>query len=123
MKLATVMVSSENPNKLVDFYTKVLGKPSFDSMPFTGWMTNGAVIMVGPHSEVKGKNDMPGRLITMFETEDVKGEFDRIKAAGAEVVSEPTNPDSSNKDIWLACLADPDGNYFQLVSPFDPTNM
>jgi predicted enzyme related to lactoylglutathione lyase len=26
-------------------------------------------------------------------------------------------------NVWIATLADPDGNYFQLMSPFDPDSM
>ncbi len=45
--------------------------------------------MIGPHSEVKGLNQSPGRLIISLETSNVAGEFDRIKSLGAEVVAEP----------------------------------
>jgi uncharacterized glyoxalase superfamily protein PhnB len=38
---------------------------------------------------VTGKNQQPGRIMLNFETSDVTGEFERIKAAGAEVVAEP----------------------------------
>src|SRR5512132_492215 len=30
--------------------------------------------MIGPHSEVKGRNEMPGRIIVNFETPNVRGE-------------------------------------------------
>jgi predicted enzyme related to lactoylglutathione lyase len=46
----------------------------------------------------------------------VQGDFDRLKAAGATVVREPygfgEEPQAS-----IATFADPDDNYFQLVSP------
>jgi predicted enzyme related to lactoylglutathione lyase len=45
----------------------------------------------------------------------VKGDFDRLKESGANVVAEPYRPDE-NADMWIATLADPDGNYFQLAS-------
>ena len=41
-------------------------------------------------------------------------EFERIKAAGAEVVKEPYEIEG----MWIATFADPDGNYFQLMSPW-----
>ncbi|HSX14738.1 MAG TPA: VOC family protein [Candidatus Saccharimonadales bacterium] len=121
LNLNSLMISSENPEKLVEFYTKVLGKPTWDMKPFTGWSVGSCGIMVGPHSEVHGKNDTPGRLIFFFETTDVKGEFDRIKGLGAEVVSEPAHPsgDTTDQKTMLACLADPDGNYFQLATPWE----
>ena len=48
------------------------------------------MISIGPHSEVKGRNADPGRLIWNIETTDVKGEFERMKAAGATVVASRT---------------------------------
>ena len=61
---------------------------------------------------------MPGRLIWNIETKDVAGEFEKLKAAGAIVITAPYEfeeiPGSS-----IATFADPDGNYFQLVSPMD----
>ena len=45
------------------------------------------------------------------------GEFGRLKAAGATVVQEPYQP-NEDPEGWIATFADPDDNYFQLVSPF-----
>jgi predicted enzyme related to lactoylglutathione lyase len=36
-----------------------------------------------------------------------------MKAAGAVVIKEPYDMQGG----WIATLADPDGNYFQLVTP------
>ena len=47
----------------------------------------------------------------------LKEEFDRIKKLGAEVISEPYKMGEGN--FWIATLADPDGNYFQLMTPWD----
>jgi predicted enzyme related to lactoylglutathione lyase len=73
--------------------------------------------MVGAHSEVKGQNEMPGRIIVNFETPDVKGEFTRLSTSGMSEVAEPYQPGEGAGDMWLATLADPDGNLIQLVSP------
>ena len=52
----------------------------------------------------------------------MKGDFDRFKAAGATVIREPYNfPEAP--DSWIATFADPDDNYFQLVTPMDPNAM
>jgi predicted enzyme related to lactoylglutathione lyase len=48
-----------------------------------------------------------------FETPQVKEEFERIRGAGAAVIREPYDMGGG----WIATLADPDGNYFQLMSP------
>ena len=116
LNLNSLLVGSENPNALVEFYTNVLGKPAWETGGFVGWQAGAGWLMVGPHSEVKGKNESPGRIILNFETPDVRGEFDRIKGLGATVEREPYHPDES-ADMWLATFGDPDGNYFQLASP------
>jgi len=89
---------------------------------YTGWAVGSGFVSVGPHSEVHGKNAEPGRVIWNIETPDIQGEFDRMKAAGAIVVREPYTfdeiPEAAN--AWIATLADPDDNYFQLMSPMGP---
>ena len=40
----------------------------------------------------------------------------RLVAAGATAVQEPYHPGEA-PDVWIATFADPDGNYFQLLSP------
>lgn len=80
------------------------------------WRAGEGFLTVGPHSEVTGRGEQPGRVLIGFVTKDVQGEFERIKKAGAEVVQPPFHP-VDDPDGWLAFLADPDGNYFQLMWP------
>jgi predicted enzyme related to lactoylglutathione lyase len=86
---------------------------------YTGWLIGSGFVSVGAHSEVKGRNTHPGRLIWNIETPDVKGEFARMTAAGAIVVAEPYSFEGY-PDSWIATLADPDDNYFQLMTPMEP---
>lgn len=112
-----VMLGSEKPKELADFYTKVLGEPNWKNEgDWYGYGIGQGWLAIGPHSEVKGKNQSPGRIMLMLETSDVQGEFDRIKEAGAEVVAAPYHP-GEEKEMLLATFADPDGNYFQLATP------
>lgn len=52
-----------------------------------------------------------------FDTDDVKGEFDRIKKLGVAVIAEPYQMEGF--DMWIATFADPDGNFFQLMTPWE----
>jgi predicted enzyme related to lactoylglutathione lyase len=52
-------------------------------------------------------------ILWFLETTTVKEEFERMKAAGAQAIREPYEMGGG----WIATLADPDGNYFQLVTP------
>ena len=115
----SILVFSENPEKLGEFYKKVFQKePEWKEGGYTGFQVGAGFFTVGPHNKVKGKNSSPERLLLNFETEDVKVEFDRIKELGAQVVASPYQPKEDLK-MWIATLADPDGNYFQLMTPFE----
>ena len=39
--------------------------------------------------------------------------------AGAKAVQEPYHPGAAS-EMWVATIADPDDNYFQLMSPMEP---
>ena len=116
MNLNSVMIGSQDPQTLATFYTNLFGEPEWDDGGFTGWRVGGGGLMVGPHDEVSGKNAEPGRMMWNVESEDVQADFERLRGAGAIVVQEPYKPGDEG-DMLIATLADPDGNYFQLVSP------
>lgn len=116
MNLNSILIGSEDPQRLTEYYTKLFGKPSWDDGGYTGWQIGSGSITVGAHDQVHGQNAHPGRIIWNIETPDVKGEFERLVAAGATVVREPYGPEGAPEG-WIATLADPDDNYFQLMSP------
>ena len=116
MNFNSILIGSENPQRLADFYTKLFGEPTWNDGGYTGWMIGSGSVTVGPHDQVTGKNSQPGRIIWNIETADVRGNFDRFKAAGAEVIAEPYGMGES-PEAQIATFADPDGNYFQLNAP------
>jgi predicted enzyme related to lactoylglutathione lyase len=110
------MLGTKQPAAMAAFYEKVLGKPAEmvdQENGFWGWQVGSTYLSVLDHSEMGGPTKEPGRVMFNFETQEVKEEFARIKAAGATVVREPYEMGGG----WIATLADPDGNYFQLVTP------
>ena len=119
MNLNSILIGSENPQGLVDYYTKLFGEPTWSGGGYTGWMIGTGAVTVGPHDQVKGTSSEPGRVIWNIETADVKSEFDRFVAAGAVSVQEPYSPGDEPGGL-IATFADPDGNYFQLMSPMAP---
>ncbi|MGH2406555.1 MAG: VOC family protein [Candidatus Limnocylindrales bacterium] len=121
MNLNSILIGSEDPERLFGYYAKLFGEPGWNEGPYRGWQIGNGGITVGPHDQVKGANLQPGRLIWNIESDDVKGDFDRFKAAGATVIKEPYQPGEMTADgpeYWIATFCDPDDNYFQLVSPF-----
>ncbi len=119
LNLNSVMIGTKQIRELATFYEKVLGKPADmvdDEHGFFGWQAGSSYFSILDHSEMGGKTRDPGRVMLNFETSQVKEEFDRIKALGAVVIRAPYEMGGG----WIATLADPDGNYFQLISPMGP---
>ncbi|MCB9110843.1 MAG: VOC family protein [Anaerolineales bacterium] len=116
LSLNSVMLGSKQPSALVAFYEKVFGKSADMVDPdngFWGWQVGNAFFGILTHSEMDGKSKDPGRMMINFETSQVKEEFERIKSLGGTVIHEPYEMGEG----FIATLADPDGNYFQLMNP------
>ena len=116
LNLNSIMIGTKQPKVLAAFYEKVLGQPAGmvdEEHGFFGWQVGAAYLSVLDHSEMVGRTKDPGRIMFNFETPQVKQEFGRIKDLGGMVIREPYELEGG----WIATLADPDGNYFQLVSP------
>jgi predicted enzyme related to lactoylglutathione lyase len=116
MNFNNILIGSADPKRLAEYYAKLFGKPTYEDASYSTWQIGSGFVSVGPHDQVVGKNAHPGRLIWNIETPDVQGEFDRMKAAGAIVVREPYGFDEAPGAL-IATPADPDDNYFQLMTP------
>lgn len=118
LNLNSIMIGSSQPKVLAEFYEKVFAKkPDMPEGEWSGWSVGNTFFSVGPHSEIKGKAKEPARIIFNLETKEVKEEFERIKKTGATVIKEPYEIQGA----WIATFADPDGNYFQLMTPWEST--
>jgi len=125
MKIKLTSVYVDNQEKALRFYTDVLGfvkKSDFSQGPFR-WLT------VASPEEDKGTelqlalNDDPaaktyqqamrqqGKPAAMFYTDDVKGDYERIKSRGGEFTMPPTDVTAST----IAMVNDTCGNLIQLV--------
>ena len=116
LNLNSVMIGTKQAKAMAAFYEKVLGKPpemADEQYGFYGWQAGTAYLSILDHSEMIGHTKDPGRIMLNFETAQVKEEFERVKRLGAVVIKEPYEMEGG----WIATLADPDGNYFQFVTP------
>jgi predicted enzyme related to lactoylglutathione lyase len=116
LNLNSVMIGTQQPQELAAFYEKVIGKAAemVDAeQGFYGWQVGTAFLSILQHSKMAGQTKDPGRVMLNFETAQVKEEFARITALGAAAIAAPYEMGGG----WIATLADPDGNYFQLVTP------
>ncbi|HEY7782084.1 MAG TPA: VOC family protein [Ktedonobacterales bacterium] len=116
LNLTSVMIGTQRLEALTAFYEQVIGKPA-DMVDleqgFAGWQVGSAYFSLLTHSAMQGATKDPGRIMLNFDTAQVKEEFERVKAIGAVVIREPY----AIGEGWIATLADPDGNYFQLTTP------
>ena len=122
LNLNSIMLGTHQVEVMATFYEEVFGRPAdMQDGGWYGWQVGNGFLTIGEHSEVKEKAKEPQRIIMNFETGEVEEEFDRIKEIkGAEVIKEPYGMGEGDEIALIATFADPDGNYFQLMTPWEP---
>ena len=118
LKFNSIILFSENPSALVDFYQKVFeSKPNWEGGDLKAFKVGSIEVCIGPHDKVSSKNSQPERFTANYEVSQDKfqDEFKRIKGIGVKVIQKPYQHDEE-QEMWVATFADPDGNYFQLVT-------
>ena len=115
LNLNSIMIGTMKVKEMSEFYSKMFEKkPDMAEEDWAGWKVGGTFLMVGKHDQMSGMAKDAGRVMFNLETETVKEEYTRMVAAGAKSVKEPYQME----EAWIATLGDPDGNYFQLMSPW-----
>jgi predicted enzyme related to lactoylglutathione lyase len=124
----SVMLNTGNIKDMSDFYEKVFDKkPDMQDGGYYGWKVGSCFFTVAEHSEVKGETKEKDRVLFNFETKDVKTEYERIsKIDGIKIVKEMYGMNEKGEEIpaneakmVIATLGDPDGNLFQLMTPWE----
>lgn len=122
LNLNSIMLGTSQIKEMAAFYEKVFArKADMVDGEWHGWQVGSAFLTIGTHSEVKGQAKEPQRIILNLETKEIKEEFERIKATGATVVKELYGMEGE-EGMQIATFADPDGNYFQLMTPWEEKN-
>ena len=124
MKIRVISVYVDDQEKALQFYTKVLGfakKTDVSNGPYR-WLTvtppedpDGIELQLAPDNNPAAKTYQQalfqqGQPAVMFFTDDVKGDYERIKARGAEFTMPPTEVTGST----IAQLKDTCGNLLQI---------
>jgi len=124
MKIKLTTVHVDNQDNALRFYTEVLGltkKADFSNGPFR-WLTvatsddpNGIELQLALNDNPAAKAYQQamfqqGQAAIMFFTDDIKGDYERIKARGAEFTKPPTQVTGST----IAQLNDTCGNIVQI---------
>jgi predicted enzyme related to lactoylglutathione lyase len=125
MKIKLTSVYVNDQEKALRFYTEVLGfakKSDFSNGPFR-WLTvaspddpNGTELQLALNSSPAAKTYQQAifqqsQPAVMFFTDDIKGDYERIKANGAEFTMPPTEVTGST----IAQLNDTCGNLVQIT--------
>ena len=125
MKIKLTSVYVDDQAKALHFYTEILGfakKTDFSNGPYR-WLTVGSPeepdgtqlqLALNNHPAAKTYQQaifQQGQPAAMFNTDDVKGDYERIKARGANFTMPPTDVTGST----IAMLNDTCGNLIQLV--------
>ena len=108
----TVMVGSEQPERLAAFYGDALGLPLLSEFHDPVFRVGGAKVRIIRHSAVEGRNREPARVQINLFVEDVRAEWERLTALGVPFAREP------EREGWggvVATMEDPDGNYVQII--------
>jgi len=125
MKIKVTSVYVDDQEKALHFYTGVLGftkKTDFSQGPYR-WLTvcspeepNGTELQLALNSNPAAKTYQQAifqqnQPAILFFTDDIQGEYERIKAQGAEFTMPPTTVTGST----IAMLKDTCGNLVQLT--------
>ena len=125
MKIKITSVYVDDQEKALRFYTEALGfakKTDFSQGPYR-WLTvaspeepDGTELQLALNNNPAAKAYQQaifqqGQPAAMFFTDDVKGDYERIKARGAEFTMPPTDVTAST----IAMLNDTCGNLIQLT--------
>ena len=131
MKIGLTSVYVDDQKKALRFYTEVLGlvkKADVTNGPYRWLTVASAEEPGGAELQLALNINPPGRAYqeamfqqnqpaAMFLTKDVKGDYERIKARGAEFTMPPTKVTGST----IAVLKDTCGNLIQLSQLDRPT--
>jgi len=125
MKIKLTSVFVDDQEKALRFYTEVLGftkKTDFSNGPYR-WLTvtspdepNGTELQLALNNNPAAQTwqqalFQQNQPAAMFFTDDIKGDYERIKAHGAEFTMPPTDVTAST----IAMLKDTCGNLIQLT--------
>src|SRR3981189_829736 len=125
MKIKLISVYVDDQARALSFYTEVLGfakKTDFSQGPYR-WLTvaspeepDGTELQLALNNNPAAKAYQQAMFqqrqpAVMFYTDDVKGDYERIKARGAEFTMPPTDVTGST----IAVLSDTCGTLLQLT--------
>jgi predicted enzyme related to lactoylglutathione lyase len=133
IELSTCFIAVDDHDKAIGFYRDVLGLEVRNDVAYEGmrWVTVGSPSQPGveivleppladPNASAEDRETMAELLAkgllrgVMFRTADCDATFERIRAAGAEVLQEPIDMPYGVRDC---AFRDPSGNMLRFIQP------
>jgi catechol 2,3-dioxygenase-like lactoylglutathione lyase family enzyme len=130
LSLSTCFVIVHDPDEAVAFYRDILGLEVRNDVANGGsrWITVGApsqpsvsIVLTNYLNGSPADRDSVAALVAKgalngvnFRTDDVDGSFEKVRAAGAEIVQEPTDQFWGTRDF---AVRDPSGNLVRIDQP------
>jgi predicted enzyme related to lactoylglutathione lyase len=135
IELSTCFIAVDDHDKAIAFYRDALGLEVRNDVKFEGmrWVTVGApsqpgveIVLEPPVADpgaTSADKEAAAELLAkgllrgvIFRTDDVDATFERVRAAGAEVLQEPMDMPYGVRDC---AVRDPSGNQLRISQPRD----
>ncbi len=116
--ISAVLIWSENYSAMVDWYKDKLGLEVIEELNHpedtgVGLRVGESYLWIGQHSEVKGKNQDPYRIMFNITVESVQKAYEELLSKGVEFVAKPFKAPTFDK--YFATFTDLDGNVVQFI--------
>ena len=116
--IRATLIWSEDYKKLVKWYKDKFGFKEIEHINHpedtgVGLAIGKSYFWIGKHSEVKGKNKDPYRMMFNIEVGSVEKEYKMLKEKGVKFIAKPFK--APTFDLYFATFVDLDGNIGQIV--------
>ena len=117
-KISAILIWSEDYKALTDWYVTKLGAKIIEELTHPddtgfGMHLGESYLWVGKHSEIKGKNKDPFRIMFNLTVDSVTDAYNELKDKGVEFIVSPFKAPTFDK--YFATFSDLDGNTIQLI--------
>lgn len=118
--ISAVLIWSENYKALVGWYKDKLGLTVIEEINHpddtgVGLAVGESYLWVGKHSEVKGNNQDPNRIMFNITVDSVENAYEEFSKKGVNFIAKPFKAPTFDK--YFATFTDLDGNIIQFIGP------
>lgn len=119
-KISTVLIWSENFQKLADWYKDIFGLKVVEELNHpqdTGVLFDfprgSPRIWIGQHSEIHGRNKDPLRIMVNINVDSVEKTHEYLLNKSVKIIAAPFKAPTFDK--YFCTFSDPEGNTLQII--------